>query len=338
MSAINPINLPGTPISAELQSAFEEFAGKINLDPGERRDARERLSEVTGHLREDGVSVDSFLQGSLARRTMVSPLRDIDAVVILESQHGDLRHESNGARRAASLVTENLRQHYPGAKLDTSRHSVKLDLGEDTFSFDVVPAFESLDSSDDVEIMDLRTGGWSTSNAREIIRVVKDRDAMCGGAFVQQVRFVKHWSRRRLGTDLPGLHVESIAYCCVTEELGHAEAVESILTAGARLLGPLGFYFDPTGVDRLDVKLDSKVRAAAQAAFQTAAESANRAMELASLGRIEEAQRIFAELLGESFPMPQQGRSSRRLAPGAATAAALRGTEPSGPTPRAWHA
>ncbi len=338
MTAMNPLNPPGTPTSPAVQAAFEDFARELNLDGDERRDARERLTEITQHLVDEGVIADFFLQGSLARRTMISPLRDIDAVVILSPEHEHLRHEGEGAHRAAGLVGDVLRRQYPNAAHDRSRHSVKLDLGEDTFSFDVVPAFESLDASDDVEIMDLDRGAWSSSNSRELIRVVAERDTWCDGAFVQQVRFVKHFVRRELGTDFPGLHVEAIAYGSVTERLGHAEAVEMIILAGARLLGPLQSYSDPTGRERLDVKLDTGVRERARQVFEGAARRVGDAMDQALEGRDEQAISIFAGLFGEPFPKRTAPRPVRRLAPGAATAAALRAVEPPTPTARAWRA
>lgn len=336
MTAMNPLNPPGEPTSRAVQNAFETFARELNLDRVERRDASEKLDEVTQRLRDEGIITDAFLQGSLARRTMVSPLRDIDEVVILGPEHAHLRGIEGGARGAADLIGGALRRQYPGATHDVSRHSLKVDFGEDTFSFDVVPAFEVLDGSDDVEIMDLTHGLWSRSNPRELIRVVAERDRLCGGAFVHQVRFVKHWLRQALGDDFPGLHAEAIAYACIDELLGHAEAVERVFMEGARLLGPLGGYWDPTGRDRLDERLDAGIRANARAAFEGAANSVNEAMEHVARGRDEAALAIFADVFGPLFPRPVAQEGPRRLTPGAATAAALRSVEPPGPTPRAW--
>src|SRR5690606_31244235 len=65
--------------------AFEEFHEELKLDPDEVAFAREFPDEIPVALSGAGVKVtNSFLQGSLARGTMVSPLKDVDMVVSLD--------------------------------------------------------------------------------------------------------------------------------------------------------------------------------------------------------------------------------------------------------------
>jgi hypothetical protein len=307
--------------------AFRRFDAELNLDPAERLRAEAFHNKLTIDLKADGLVSGGFLQGSFARKTMLKPLRDIDKVLIL---HGDLDYlesDPQGAQKAAVLMEEALRAHYPEARISHGRHSIQLDLGDDTFSFDVVPAFEAADGSNDVMIMDLGSDGlgslWMRSNTRDLIDVVGKRNQLCEGSFVHQVRFVKHWARERLESVLPGLHVESIAFACVNEQLLNDAAVESIFACGARLLGPLQEYTDPTGVDRLSSKLDGTARETACNAFVDAAKDANEAMERGERGDSEGANSVWYSLFGDPFPRPgdQEARYLRSLVTGASVVA-----------------
>ena len=66
-------------------------AKQLQLDPAERQAARRLHNDVTSHLSEAGLVAGSFLQGSFARKTMLSPLHDVDKVVILRSGLAPIR-------------------------------------------------------------------------------------------------------------------------------------------------------------------------------------------------------------------------------------------------------
>ena len=293
--------------------SFDQYDAALNLDPNERLRAQAFHNDLTTALRLDGIVSATFLQGSFARKTMLKPLRDIDKVVILHSDLEHLQSDTDGAQSAANIIETALRRHYPDAQFGRSRHSIQLDLGEDTFSFDVVPAFESIDDTNDVMIMDLGNDGlsdsWKRSNTRRLIEVVSDRNRLCEGRFVHQVRYVKHWVRTALDEIIPGLHVESIAFGCIDERLDDDIAVERILSCGARLLGPVFEYCDPTGADQLSKKLDHTEREIACQAFVRAAAIANEAVTHALAGRHDEANALWYSIFGE--PFPQSGAKER---------------------------
>ena len=303
--------------------AFGQYDSALNLDPGERLRAQEFHNELTAALKFDGLISTAFLQGSFARKTMLKPLRDIDKVVILHGDFSHLQWQPSGAQIVATLIETALCRHYPNAHLSRNRHSIQLDLGEDTFSFDVVPAFEADDGTDDVMIMDLGHDGlsssWKRSNTRCLIEVVRERNELCEGSFVHQVRFVKHWIRTQHDGVIPGLHVEAIAFECITEHLDDEMAVERILVCGARLLGPVFEYCDPTGVDYLSKKLDPAAREIACRAFVEAASIANNAVRHAQQGHFDKANTLWYSIFGNPFPRPGDSEKSylRSLAVGA---------------------
>jgi predicted nucleotidyltransferase len=328
---------PGQPTSRRVQEAFEALDNELLLDSDERNDAQKFHKELTKHLKEKGIIKDAFLQGSFVRKTMLKPLRDVDKVVIFHDDYIELKTAVGGAERAADLVETALREFYPNATYERTRHSIKLDLGEDTFSFDVVPAFEVDDESGDVWIMDRDNDSWKQSNTRELIKVVAARNAECDGTFIHQVRFAKFWVQKALGNKISGLDVESIAYTCIDAKLGHAEAMERIVTTGARLLGLVG-YTDPTGVDRLSDKIDRDDRLAARAVFERAVPLVNEAVSLALAGRDKEAIAKWSSLFGESIEQVSQPEKGflQSLGTGASVAAGIGSAAHTTTPTRAW--
>jgi hypothetical protein len=290
----------------DTNGAFNAYDKDLNLDPAERAEAEVFHNSLTTYLLALGIIVSAFLQGSFARKTMLKPLRDIDKVVILAAKFAHLLRDPNGAQQVATIVENALRDRYPNAKFERSRHAIQMDLGEDTFSFDVVPAFEVDDDTGDVWIMDLGKNldqsGWKRSNTRRLMQVVSDRNKVTEGAFVHQVRHIKHFVRTKLDGVLPGLHVEAIAYTCITSKMSYADAAQQVLRCGAELLKPGNGYTDPTGDDQLSRKVSAEDRAVAQAAFAAAAEAADRAQRHAASGDHSAAIAEWFSIFGEPFP------------------------------------
>jgi hypothetical protein len=248
------------------------------------------------------VIVSAFLQGSFARKTMLAPLRDIDKIVIMAGRLADRPDPQARPELAMDRIEAVLARAYPHARFSRSRHALKVDFGADTFSFDIVPAFETLTIDDDVLIADIKDNRWERSNTRELIRTVADRNQSCDGQFIHQVRMGKQHVAHRLDSKLPGLHVESIAYEAILEPLDHPQACRRVFETGARLL--IIGYTDPTGQDLISRRLDPEVAALAQAEFAEAAQLAREAQRLAAAGDDAAAIAIWHELFGDPFPNP----------------------------------
>lgn len=278
--------------------AFDEFDDALKLDPTQRAEAEKIHSEITSILRDKGLIISAFLQGSFARKTMIAPLRDVDKVVILDPSLAGLTPDEAMDRIQAALTLA-----YPEVTFDRTRHSLQIDFGEDSFYFDTVPAWETTTNDDDVCIANRSTDGWERSNTRELIRVVAKRNNDTNGDFIHQVRMGKQAIKQLLDGIIPGLHVESWAYIEVTEPIAHDEALTLILEAGARLLG--GTYTDPTGVDTISARLKADVIAQAKPVLTEAARRAREARALTDAGDHNEAIRIWHSILGDCFPTPE---------------------------------
>jgi len=320
----------------DTPAAFDRYDRSLNLDPAERLRAQQFHNTLSDCLKGLGLIIAAFLQGSFARKTMLKPLRDIDKVVILHPQYAYLLADPMGAQLAAKLIEDTLQTRYPAARFERCRHAIKIDLGDECFSFDIVPAFEVDDGSGDVWIMDigksLDCSDWKRSNTRRMIEVVAERNQACGGALVHQVRHVKHFVRTKHDEIIPGLHVEAIAFACITTKLAHDEAAELIFSCGAELLQPGNSYSDPTGVEQLSNKLDSAARSAAQQTFAAAADAARRARRLAVEGDHAGAVAVWFDIFGEPFPAPPNEKAFLQRLYGAGLAVATPAVTPT----RAW--
>ena len=67
-------------MSTTVSQAFAALRDTIKLDPAEYQRAIAVHNAVTAYLKDAGLITGAFLQGSLARKTMIAPLRDVDKV------------------------------------------------------------------------------------------------------------------------------------------------------------------------------------------------------------------------------------------------------------------
>lgn len=282
----------------DSDEAFDKFDDNLKLDPAERARAEAIHNEITALLIAKRLIVQAFLQGSFRRKTMIAPLRDVDKVVVL---HPDL--EGLDLDKVMDRLEEVLRVAFPNALFHRTRHSLQIDFGADSFSFDTVPAWESTTDDDDVCIANRETSGWERSNTRQLIRVVAERNQDTDGVWIHQVRMAKQVVKHLLDGIIPGLHIESWAYLAIADKVPHDEALTRILEEGADLLGSR--YTEPTGVDVISDRLKPDVIAIAKQVLGQTARRAREARSLTESGDHNEAIRIWRELCGDCFPEAQ---------------------------------
>lgn len=295
-----------------VNDAFNEFNEALKLDPTELARAQALHNTITRQIKERGLLTSAFLQGSLARKTMKKPLRDVDKVAILAAALRHLLEQRGGAWVVAGLYTDALAILYPRAHVEVKRHAVTLVFDDDVFSFDIVPAFETDDGTDDVWIMDTeahgprptrsetKPGGWKRSNTRNLIRVVQARNQLCDGHWVEVVRMLKHLVAERLDALVPGLHVESLTYAVVRTFETYEDAVTAVLCQGSSQLR-LG-YSDPTGQDRISDRVSEHARARLADHFDRLAQQATVAQAHTAAGEHAQAIAIWYAIFGAPFP------------------------------------
>jgi hypothetical protein len=320
------------PTPKTVAEAFTELDDNLKLNPLELADAIEWHHTITKFLTDKGLIEGAFLQGSLKKKTMIDPLRDIDKVVLIP---GDPDNPGSSLARA-NEIAEALRTEYPQFEIEVGKHSILIDMGDDTFEFDVVPAY---DLGDDIKIINTSNDGWNTSNTRQMIAAVQERNGECNGKFIRYIRAGKLFVREQLDCCIPGLHVEAFAYNVITEEMPFDEALAAIFTEGARCLAPGTEYTEPTGKERLDSRLSTDARQKAHAAFFAAAADAKEAAAAHRRGQHNAAIAIWYKLLGECFPKPNEDTAIDDLGQGKGITRIITPAAPVvAPPTRAWRA
>ncbi|MBD8057871.1 nucleotidyltransferase [Cellulomonas sp. JH27-2] len=290
-----------------VSSAFEEFDGHLNLDPGERRHAQDLHREIRELLEDNGQVKDSFLQGSFARKTMLKPLKDVDIVIILASDAWPGLDGPSGPAQAMEFFRRCVAEHWPGALFDQGEapaaKALRVHLPGVEFTIDLVPALDDADGRY-VLIGDRELGEWIPSNTRIQITNVQKRNVLTGGTFVHQVRMFKALIKHHPELDFfKGIAAESLAYQVITASVAPQEALLKLLQAAPQILaGPL---LEPAGEDDMTGKWSPAERQLARKVLGEAAQGAGEAIALEASGDARAAIGVWHEILGSDFPEPE---------------------------------
>ena len=287
-----------------VKEAFEKFDEALKLDPTEREDAIETHNAMREHLKESGVAGNSILQGSFARKTMLSPLgeRDVDIVAFLKEEHRDPRVSPD---KAMGLVEDSLWARYPQAAFDRSKHAVKADLGGDGPSFDIVPAFDR-ENSQLVEIANCESGDWDESDTRMIIQEIQKHNKKCNGRFIHQVRMAKYWAKKAFDGDIPGFVLECISYWAIRGSRSHAEALHAVFVKGVSMLQE-GEVKVPGSDENILDRLSESQKSNLAKQLEYAKSRSLEAIHYEEDGDHRAAIGVWHEIFGDPFPEPLAG-------------------------------
>lgn len=286
----------------KITRLFSQFHEGLKLPRREVEFARRFRTFIEEALRAGGIVVESsFLQGSLAKKTMIAPLKDVDLVIVLSRSAYDGYDVAAVFQLIANALRAALRSQYPNLFVgEPKRYAIPIDLGEGLPSFDVVPAFETEGTqNDDILIGDTETDQWETSNTREMMREVSDANQRTGGVLVHVVRMVKNAIRQHFEDGIPGIAVEGSAVRALDESMPYADASAVLLQTMAEEVAR-EVITDPTGTDNLIEKLAG----GASAWLSNKAVEAEKALSLADSGDDDEAWIWWYRVFGDPFPEP----------------------------------
>ncbi len=283
------------------QALFQRFHDSLKLPRREVEFARGFRSVIEEGLKAGGIAVQSsFLQGSLAKKTMIAPLKDVDLVIVLSRSAYEGYDVAQVFQLVANALRAALRSEYQYLVVGVpKKYAIPIDLGDSLPSFDIVPAFEAEDSSDDILIGNTENNQWETSNTREMMRAVSEANQATGGVLVHVVRMVKNAVRRHFDDGIPGIAVEGAAVRALKDPAPYPDASTVLF---ARLADEVarGMIYDPTDTDDLIEKLED----GASDWLNSKAAEAARALRLSEAGNEDEAWLWWYRLFGEPFPTP----------------------------------
>lgn len=288
-----------------LKQRFDAFDTNLNLNSTQRDRAIKVHNDLDQVLRETGVAKKTRLQGSFARKTMLPPLKDVDKIIELS---GDLANDvdgvAGGSRDAMEQIQQAVTEEYPGATFEFKRHALGISLPGEDFEFDAVPAINDDDTeAGTVRIANTEDDCWNDSNTYTLIDVIQTRNQETNGVFIHAVRMVKHLFRQAGIDKIPGLHIEAFCFDAVDSEMSYPDAIVASLKSAVAMLAD--DYYDPTGQDRISDRIEPAIRSDAQTVIATKLDTAETAKRAADGGDDDTAAELWAELLGDEFPRPE---------------------------------
>jgi hypothetical protein len=299
------VTLPRT-----VASAFTAFQSAVNTNPDDLAEARRRRDLFDTAYCSLYDVIDVFCSGSLARRTHIDPIHDVDTIVIFyAADHPDWNKPGSSALDALEYTRDHAIEllgrpgaqfGYELAKAEVRNHSVrctfKAKLGEKNFTVDVTPALRQADGT--LRIPEKDNSKWITTDPEHLITLVRLRQENWD-LYVPGVRDLKYW-RRGVATKVKSLVMEIIAL----DALRPADTIQQALAnffAAAEIRVNLPIE-DPAGhCGPIQPDLDVAVL---RAALHESAVLARRALEEERIGRVDDALRTWRKILGTKFPAP----------------------------------
>jgi Second Messenger Oligonucleotide or Dinucleotide Synthetase domain len=175
--------------------AFTIFLRKIS-PPDTQREAAERSNKaLRAFLDNDSyfgkVLLDSFLNGSYARRTAVQPIKDVDIVVVV----GPDWMKTEPALAMESLRSK-LSERYDDRRSRRRRRAVRIELSD--IRMDVVLAVAPDGLKSPLRIPDREVEEWILTHPKRQLELVKAVAAATNGNYSRLVRLLKAWALARV--------------------------------------------------------------------------------------------------------------------------------------------
>lgn len=282
----------------DAQEALYELLSSVQLSPAERTRASECHNEVRARLKSTlrGVKHD-YLSGSYGRRTAITPLHDIDVIIVLD------RHVRNalwdGApHKTLQAVRGALRESFPNNELKLQNRSVGITYRG--LKVDLVAAFES-DQEGLLLIPDRRASSWLLTDPDSIIDESPRLNQMNANLLKPVIKILKKW---RDIWDIPigSFHLEMMIY-----SLRHFQRTEidyALRHSFAHMSQEIfGICPDPANshIDLGDY-LSPVVRADVARRLQAAFMQANDAIQYAEGGNLVKANNHWKNVFKDAYP------------------------------------
>lgn len=184
---------------------------------------RERLEEVKARLNEvlEG-SFDQLFGGSVAKKTYVDGLSDIDSLLMINESSLAKKGPSEALDRLVAILSGHLND---APTVTRGRMAVTISYG-DGMEIQLLPAVRT---SEGVKIPSSRTEGWSHVNPEGFQKALTSANADCGGKLIPVIKLAK-----AVNAALPeplrlsGYHMESLGIGAFRDYTGTRVASEML--------------------------------------------------------------------------------------------------------------
>jgi hypothetical protein len=270
---------------------FDQLLLDIQVDDDELSDARDKrdaLARLCCRVMGEnlGGSCEHVAVGALAQGTQIQPLNDVDLAIVFSSKGNGWDEDPEKAlRQTSDWIREGLRSSadFKVSSVEPSSHAVKIEFDDQTFSADVVPAFNPLLSTGlsipHCPKNDPSDRRWIATDPARHRDMVKDRNRETSSKFARQIRILKWWNRYKKLQDqderkpVSSFHLTALALSILDGPISHAEATAHFFEqASAKVLSPIP---TPSGVGD---PLEAEDPVYASELFERAAENTRKAI------------------------------------------------------------
>ena len=308
---------------ATLNSLFEQFLSNIEPDPDTKNDAINAHEPVrdwlASHPTFKTAHVETFLAGSYRRKTSVTPIKDVDIVVVCAMSEYDPNNPRKLLNKLKAALDDNKKY-----KTRTTPRRRSIQIGLPRIDMDIVPTVAPDGVDQPLRIPDRDVTRWFDTNPKghiawtEGLNANTKTDKNDRGRFVPLVKMARWWKGQQLSSRRhpKGHMMELVAgYNHDPKAREWADVfiawVERTITTLAihRKSGGLPPFPDPglpgqtikTGMEQEDFNRFYDKLA-------TTLPIARKARDLASSDLTASA-RIWQQIFGDKFPLPDDGRT-----------------------------
>lgn len=200
--------------------AFQIFLQDISLPDSQLASAQRSNNALRTYLSSDDyfgrLTLDTFLNGSYARHTAVQPIKDVDLIVVVETDWMQA-----DPSRAMESLRRKLAQRYTDRRTRRRRRAVKVSLSDIRLDVVLAVAPDGLDRP--LRIPDRELRRWIKTHPKGQMSLVKDLGARTNGNYSRLARLLKAWARGRVAAaDRPRSFVlECAAYHALAAHPGN---------------------------------------------------------------------------------------------------------------------
>jgi len=180
---------------ADVLDAFRVYLQNISLPDSQIASAQRSNNALRDHLSNDSyfgrLTKDTFLNGSYARRTVIRPIRDVDIIVVVDTDW--MKAEPS---RAMESLRRKLSYYYDEFLTRRKRRAVRVSLSD--IDLDVVLAVAPDGIDQPLLIPDREQRTWIKTWPKRQMTLVGVLGAKAGGNYTRLVRVLKAWARARV--------------------------------------------------------------------------------------------------------------------------------------------
>lgn len=280
-----------------INEAFNTFKSNIEITGLQKETVSTRQNSVREVVEKDRKVLDSFLTGSYSRSTMIAPLSeaDIDIFIILDPEY----YEIGGQGRLLDLTKSTLLKTYTETP-KISRNGQAVTITFTDFIVDVVPAFYKQGGG--YLIPDSINKIWISTDPKVHVDFISQENKNHEGNLIPLIKMLKTWNKNNGGI-LKSFYLELIIANILkgVRISSFSSGVRYILDKARDYIGYK--IKDPAGlgegfVSGLNGYSNEKILSIINRDYQKCLKAEN----FERLDKMEEAIKLWKEILGERFP------------------------------------